>query len=280
MKTFANHGPQEQEDVNVYFQSRLSKWKNIYARDDVRGEIYRARQDRVLDWIDGLGLEPGSQMLEVGCGAGFLSIALAQRGFRLHAIDSVEDMVKLASQHAMAAQLTHLLSLSLGDVHCLTFEDNTFDLVVALGVIPWVERPELALQEIARVTKPGGYVLLTTDNWAALIDWLDPVYHPLSKPLKRGFSKVLKAVGISYRVPPTVTSHSCRQVDKMLAGLKLEKERGQTLGFGPFTFFNFPVVPKAIGKWLHMRLQRLADRNVAGLRSSGKHYIVLARKSA
>jgi ubiquinone/menaquinone biosynthesis C-methylase UbiE len=279
MKTFANHRLQVQEDVNVFFQSRLSKWKNIYANDGVRGEIYRTRQATVLDWIDGLGLEPSSQMLEVGCGAGFLSIALAQRGFRLHAIDSVEAMVSLASQHAVDAQLTHLLSLGLGDVNCLAFGDSAFDLVVALGVIPWLERPELAMQEIARVTKPGGYVLLTTDNWAALINWLDPVYHPLSKPLKQGFNKVFKSVGFPYRVP-IVTSQSCHQVDKMLAGLKLEKVRGKTLGFGPFTLFNCPVVPKAIGKWLHMRLQRLADRNVAGLRSSGKHYIVLARKPA
>ncbi len=279
MKAFSDPRFQEQKDVNVYFQSRLSKWKNIYASEGVRGEIYRARQAIVLDWIDGLGLEPGSRMLEVGCGAGFLSIALAQRGFHLHAIDSVEAMVEQARQHAVEAQLDHLLSLGLGDVNCLAFEDSAFDLVVALGVIPWLERPELAMQEIARVTKPGGYVLMTTDNWAGLINWLDPVHHPLLKPLKQGLNKVFRSVGFSYRVP-TVTSHSCRQVDKMLAGVKLEKMRGKTLGFGPFTLFNFPVVPKASGKWLHMLLQRLADQDVAGLRSSGKHYIVLARKSA
>jgi len=280
MKLFANHHLQEQEDVNVYFQSRLSKWKNIYANDGVRGDIYRARQATALDWIDGLGLELNSRMLEIGCGAGFLSIALAQRGFRLDAIDSVEAMVELARQHAMDAQLTHLLHLDLGDVNCLAFEDNSFDLVVALGVIPWIERPELAMQEIARVIKPGGYVLLTTDNWAGLISWLDPVHHPLVKPLKQGLNKVFKSVGFPYRVPPTVTSQSCRQVDKMLADIRLEKVRGKTLGFGPFTLFNCPVVPKASGKWLHMRLQRLADRNVAGLRSCGKHYIILAKKPA
>ena len=278
MKTSVNPHFQEQEDVNVYFQSRLSKWKNIYASDDVRGDIYRARQATVLDWIDGLDLEPNSQVLEVGCGAGFLSIALAQRGFRVQATDSVEAMVEQASQHVMDAQLTHLISLDISDVNCLAFEDCAFDVVVALGVIPWLERPELAIQEIARVTKPGGYVLLTTDNWAALISWLDPVHHPLVKPLKQGLNKVFRSVGFSYRVP-TVTSQSCRQVDKMLAGVRLEKVRGKAHGFGPFTLFNFPVVRKVIGKWLHMQLQRLADRNVAGLRSSGKHYIVLARKS-
>lgn len=279
MKTFANDSLQEQENVNAYFQSRLSKWKNIYASDCPRGEIYRARQATVLDWIDDLALEPGSRMLEVGCGAGFLSIALAQRGFRLNAIDSVEAMVELANQHAVDAHITNLLSLDLGDVNSLAIEDNAFDLVVALGVIPWLERPELAMQEIARVTRPGGYVILTTDNWAGLISFLDPVHNPLLKPLKQGLNKVLRSVGLHYRVP-IVTSQSCRDMDKTLASFKLDKVRGKTLGFGPFTLFNRTVVPKAIGKWLHIRLQRLADRNIPGFRSTGKHYIILTRKSA
>lgn len=279
MKTFANYSLQEQENVNAYFQSRLSKWKNIYASDCPRGEIYRARQATVLEWIDGLALEPGSRTLEVGCGAGFLSIALAQRGFRLHAIDSVEAMVELASQHATDAQITNLLSLDLGDVNSLAFEDNAFDLVVALGVIPWLERPEQAIQEIARVTRPGGYVILTTDNWAGLIGFLDPVHNPILKPLKQGLNKVLRSVGLHYRVP-IVTSQACHNMDETLASIKLDKVRGKTLGFGPFTLFNHTVLPKAIGKWLHIRLQLLADRNVPGFRFTGKHYIVLTRKSA
>ncbi len=279
MKTFATPDLQDQENVNAYFQSRLSKWKDIYASDSLRGEIYRSRQATVLDWIDGLALEPGSRMLEVGCGAGFLSIALAQRGFRLNAIDSVEAMVELASQHAADAQITNLLSLGLGDVNSLAFEDNAFNLVVLLGVIPWLERPELAMQEIARVTRPGGYVILTTDNWSGLIGFLDPVHNPMLKPLKQGLNKVLWSVGLHYRVP-IVTSQSCRDIDKTLVSIKLDKVRGKTLGFGPFTLFNRTVVPKAVGKWLHIRLQRLADRNVPGFRSTGKHYIVLARKSA
>src|SRR5260221_4767598 len=188
MKTFATPDLQDQENVNAYFQSRLSKWKDIYASDSLRGEIYRARQATVLNWIDGLALEPGSRMLDGCCRAGFLSIALAQRGFRLNAIDSVEAMVELASQHAADAQITNLLSLDLGDVNSLAFEDNTFDLVVALGVIPWLERPELAMQEIARVTMPGGYVILTTYNSTGLIGFLHPARRSILQAHKHGLN--------------------------------------------------------------------------------------------
>jgi 2-polyprenyl-3-methyl-5-hydroxy-6-metoxy-1,4-benzoquinol methylase len=273
-----DHRLQGQDKVNAYFQTRVSKWKNIYTRACLRGEIYRARQATVLDWIDGLALKPGARLLEIGCGAGFLSIALAQRGFRVNAIDSVEAMIELARLHAADIESTNQLSLDLGDVNALAFESNSFDLVVGVGVIPWLERPELAMQEIARVTKSNGYVILTTDNWAGMISFLDPVHNPMLTPLKRGLNKAFSLIGLHYRIP-VVTSQFCCAVDKTLAALKLYKVRGKTLGFGPFTLFNCEIIPEAVGKWLHRLFQRLADRNVPGFRSTGKHYITLTRKS-
>jgi 2-polyprenyl-3-methyl-5-hydroxy-6-metoxy-1,4-benzoquinol methylase len=268
-----------QNEVNAYFQARVSKWKNIYARATLRGEIYRARQAVVLDWIDGLALEPGARLLEIGCGAGFLSIALAQRGFRVNAIDAVESMIEQARLHASdMVESTNLLSLDVGDVNALAFADNSFDLVVGVGVIPWLERPELAMQEIARVTKPNGYVILTTDNRAGMISLLDPVHNPMFTTLKQGLNKAFSSLGLSYRIP-VVTSQFCYDMDNTLAALKLYKVRGKTLGFGPFTLFNCEIIPETVSKWLHRRLQSLAERNIPVLRSSGKHYVILTMKS-
>lgn len=279
MNVYDDYRLSVQNKVNAYFQTRVSKWKNIYARATLRGEIYRARQAVVLDWIDGLALKPGARLLEIGCGAGFLSIALAQRGFRVNAIDSVESMIEQARLHAAnMVESTNLLSLDVGDVNALAFEDNSFDLVVGVGVIPWLERPELAMQEIARVTKPNSYVILTTDNRAGMISLFDPVHNPMLTPLKQGLNKVFSSLGLHYRIP-VVTSQFCYDMDNTLAALKLYKVRGKTLGFGPFTLFNCEIIPEAVGKWLHRQLQCLADRNIPGFRSIGKHYIILTMKS-
>jgi 2-polyprenyl-3-methyl-5-hydroxy-6-metoxy-1,4-benzoquinol methylase len=270
----------QQEKVNAYFQSASSYWEDIYASGSVQGKVYRERQAAALAWIESLDLQPEARVLEIGCGAGFLSVALAQRGLRVQAIDPAEAMVELARQHAMESGTAELLSVELGDVCALAFEDGCFDLVVALGVIPWLERPELAIQEMARVTRPGSHVILTADNRGGLIVLLDPWYNPAFRPLRllvRGTRARLRP-HLPPSGAPAATFHSRRFIDEALASAGLAKTSGKTLGFGPFTFLGRRVLPEALGLVLHHRLQRLADRGVPVLRSMGVFHFVLARK--
>ena len=273
---------QEQEIVNSYFHSQAFFWKNIYTSGGVYAEIHRNRHTMALDWIDSLALAPGSTALDIGCGAGLMSVALSQRGFHVHAIDSVEAMIEQARKRAEEHKITDLLNVDIGDVYALAFEDDSFDLVVALGVIPWLERPELAIQEMARVTKPGGYVILTADNRARLSNLLDPWLNPVFAPFKCRVKNSLVRMGLRRQSPEGAgaTCHSRRFIDKALTQVDLRKTKSITLGFGPFSLFRHRVVPEPLGIALHYRLQHLVDRNIPGFRSAGAHYIVLARKSS
>ena len=270
----------QQQQVNAYFQSMSSFWKDIYASSGVYAEIHRDRHAAVLDWVDSLALAPGSQALEIGCGAGFMAVALAQRGFRVHAIDSVEAMVEQARRHAAESGTTGLLSLDVGDVYALAFEDGSFDLVIAVGVIPWLDRPALAIQEMARVTRPGRHVIFTADNRARLNNLLDPWLNPALPPLKRRVKDALERIGLRHQSLNNLeaTFHSRRFIDATLTRAGLAKTRDITLGFGPFSLFGRSILPEPLGTALHHRLQRLADCNVPGFRSTGAQYLVLARK--
>jgi len=280
MRKFGAPHRLEQERVNAYFRSQSLYWKEVYSSGVVEGEIYRERQEAALKWIESLALKPESRVLEIGCGAGFLAVVLAQRGLHVQAIDSTEAMVELARRHAVEAGVSRLLTVDLGDVCALTFVDASFDLVVALGVIPWLKRPEVALEEMARVTKPGGHIILTADNRARLIYLFDPMSNPALGPI-RLLMKDVRA-WLRPRVPSSgpleATHHSLRFIDEALASAGLAKICGKTLGFGPFTFLCRRVLPEALGLALHHRLQRFADRNVPVLRTKGLHYLVLARK--
>jgi ubiquinone/menaquinone biosynthesis C-methylase UbiE len=281
VKKNAKPSLQQQENVNAYFQSQSTFWKEIYVSNSVYAEIHRNRLATVLTWIDSLMLTADSKVLEIGCGAGLLAVALAKHGFRVHAIDPVEDMVKQARRHVVESGTSKLLSVDLGNVYSLPFEGGSFDLVVAVGVIPWLERPDLAIQEMARVTRSGGYLLLTADNRARLNNVLDPWLNPVLAPLKKRLKDTLDRLGLRRKSLEDIgaTSHSRRFIDLLLMRAELIKTRSTTLGFGPFSLLRRTLIPESFGTKLHYQLQRLADRNVLVLRSSGAHYIVLARKS-
>src|SRR6266699_752118 len=237
MNEFVDTRFQRQASVNAYFRSQSWFWREIYADNCVRADIIRDRHAAVLGWIDDLALPPGSQVLEIGCGAGFMAVALAQRGFRVQAIDSVESMVELAREHSMEADIAERLSVAVGDINALAFEDESFDLVLAIGVLPWIGQVEPAMQELARVTKPEGFVILTADNRARLHNLLDPLLNPVFVPLKRLAKNALAHTRLRRRSLKDIgaTSHSRRFIDTSLAQVGLIKSKGKTLGFGPFS---------------------------------------------
>jgi len=271
---------QEQGEVNAFFEATSSYWRDIYASPGVFAEIYRDRYRTVIAWIDSLALAPGSKVLEIGCGAGFMAIAMAERGFHVHALDPADAMIELARRHADESGSADLLCFEVGDVCSLPFADLSFDLVIAIGVLPWLARPEIAMQEMARVTRPGGHVIVTADNQLRLSNLFDPLRNPALAPLRRRAKQLLgrlklrrpslKKVNASY--------HTRRFIDDVVARVKLVKVRSMTVGFGPFSFMGHAIVPESVGTALHRRLQHLAERNVPVLRSTGAQYIVAAVK--
>lgn len=275
-----------QVQVNVYFQMQSSFWKDIYTQGDVYAEIHQQRYARVLSWVEQLNLARGTQALDIGCGAGFLTLALAERGFRVRAIDSVEAMLTQTRQHAEEAGLAEHLSVGIGNITALDFADDSFDIVLAIGVIPWIGQgkgpAQLAIQEMKRITKPGGYILFTADNRWRFASWFDPLLSPPLLGFKIWLKAQLERVGLRKRSAAKVGSylHAPRFIDQTLATFGLAKIKSTTLGFGPFTFFHGSLLTKKAGIALHQRLQRLAERGVPILRGTGAQYIVLAQKPA
>lgn len=271
--------PQQQERVKAYFQFQSSYWQDVYTIRGVQAEIIRDRHTAILNWVDDLALAPGSQALEIGCGAGFMAIALAQRGLRVDGIDSAEAMIDLARQNAVeSGTAPAMLSFEVSDVYSLPYKDASFDLLIAIGVLPWLDRAELAVREMARVTKPGGYIILTTANRAGLASLLDPLISPVLRPLKLRVKSALVRLG--HRQPsPAMVFHSSRSIDSILRQMDFAKVKGMTRGFG-FSLFRHAMLPESLGTAFNRRLQHLADQRVLGLRSTGMAYIVMVRKSA
>jgi ubiquinone/menaquinone biosynthesis C-methylase UbiE len=273
-------GSEEQRRVTDRFEVQATFWDDLYRRTDVYGLVYQHRRRLALAMTDQLGLPPGSHVLEVGCGAGHTAVALAQRGFQVEAMDPTPKLLRIARQNADRAGMAERIRLLLGDAHRLPLEDGSVALVVALGVVPWLHSPPLAVGELARVLEPGGHVVISADHRNRLSFWLDPLYTPPLAPVRAVAKRVLGAAGLWHPRPDVVpaTYHTIREFDRLLAAAGLVRVRGAVYGFGPFSLFGHEVLPERLGVRLHCWLQRLADRGVPLLRSAGAQYLVLARK--
>lgn len=104
-------------------------------------------------------LRPGMRFLDVAAGGGALSIPAARRGAEVLATDFSAAMVGRLDARAREEGLSNLDSRVM-DGHNLELEDGTFDISGSqLGIMLFPDRPR-ALSELARVTKPGGHVLM------------------------------------------------------------------------------------------------------------------------
>lgn len=107
------------------------------------------------------GLQPEMRVLDVAAGSGALSIPAARAGAQVVATDISPAMVERLEARAAAEGLANLEGRVM-DGHALEFEDDTFDIAGSqFGVMLFPDLPK-GVRELARVTKPGGRVLLVT----------------------------------------------------------------------------------------------------------------------
>ena len=112
---------------------------------------------------------PGERALDIGCGPGLTTLALAEAvGLQGHvvAVDMAEPMLHLARQRCRYWPQVQLQNL---DVAQLPMADNSFDIALATQVYEYVPDIAQALKELARVVRPGGRVLLVDTDWESAV---------------------------------------------------------------------------------------------------------------
>jgi 2-polyprenyl-6-hydroxyphenyl methylase/3-demethylubiquinone-9 3-methyltransferase len=100
--------------------------------------------------------------LDVGCGGGILAEEFAGMGFHVVGIDPSEQSLATATQHAQSMGLT--IDYHQGTGESVPYADNTFPVVYCCDVLEHVRDLPKVINEIYRVTKPGGYFFFDTLN--------------------------------------------------------------------------------------------------------------------
>jgi ubiquinone biosynthesis O-methyltransferase len=112
----------------------------------------------------------GAAVLDLGCGGGFMAVALAGRGAKVTGIDPSEGAIAAARRYAEENKLEIEYRVSGGE--SLPFADGVFDVVVCVDVLEHVEDLRRVLSEVARVLRPNGIFLFDTINRTRLAAFL------------------------------------------------------------------------------------------------------------
>jgi SAM-dependent methyltransferase len=163
----------------------------------------------------------GKRVLDVGCGAGTDLVRFAKGGAVVSGVDLSSSAIALAKQNF--AQQGLAADLREADGEKLPFDDNSFDLVFAHGVVQYTASDHALVDECRRVLKPGGTAVFQVYN---RVSWLN------------GLSKVMK-VPLEHEDAPVLKRYSAREFRALLTAfrdVRIVEER-------------FPVKSRLHGGW-------------------------------
>ena len=136
-------------------EQAYDRWAPVY--DLVFGGVFSKGRDAAIQATNKIG----GRVLEVGVGTG-ISLPLYSPNVRIFGTDISEAMLNKAKQKVAEARLKNIEGLAVMDAEKLEFPDDSFDVVMAQYVVTAVPNPEAALDEFARVVRPGGELIILT----------------------------------------------------------------------------------------------------------------------
>ncbi len=143
--------------IQPHNEKPAAVWSSGGAKYD---RISRGIADSIEHCVLRLDPQPGERILDLATGTGWTSRAVAKRGAKVTGCDIAADLVAAARERAKAEGLD--IAYRIGDAEKLPFSDGEFDAVISTCGVMFASRPEAAAAEVARVTRKGGRLAITT----------------------------------------------------------------------------------------------------------------------
>jgi ubiquinone/menaquinone biosynthesis C-methylase UbiE len=141
---------------------RLNPNKALWEKGDFTRLAATMRQSGE-DLIDGLGVRPDMDVLDLGCGDGTTALPSAHRGARVTGIDIAANLVAAGNARARETGLPNLRFQEGDASHLAGVADESFDLLVSIFGAMFAPRPLDTAHEMVRVVRPGGRIVM--GNW-------------------------------------------------------------------------------------------------------------------
>jgi SAM-dependent methyltransferase len=152
---------------------------------------YRGRRTIVSAELDRLELPPDAEVLDAGCGSGRTLEDLTAYG-NVHGVELDKDAAAYAAARGCG-------EVRVGRLEELPWVSDTFDLITCLDVLEHLPDDRVALTELRRVTKPGGWLLATVPAYPALWSLHDKANYHFRRYTRRTLREATRAAGWELR---------------------------------------------------------------------------------
>ncbi|MFC1949271.1 class I SAM-dependent methyltransferase [Chloroflexota bacterium] len=145
----------------------FDEWPEYYERWFATpiGELVKGIEGELIHEL--LDPEPGEKILDAGCGTGIFTLDFLAGGARVVGLDISGQMLR----HSIKKNAGYPFPKIQGDMLYLPFKDNSFEKSVSITALEFIADAKRAVDELFRITRPGGYVVVATLNslspWAA-----------------------------------------------------------------------------------------------------------------
>lgn len=153
---------------NIEFHRRSKEELNDFIKK-LELQALETAEERIPLYLE-VGVKDAEITLDVGCGSGFVTrdIAHLTKG-KVVGIDGSFDLIKVAMNLLRDFKNVEFY---VGSAEILPFCDNTFDIITCNLLLMWVDNPQQVVNEMARVTKPGGKVLASLEpDYGGKLHW-------------------------------------------------------------------------------------------------------------
>lgn len=247
----------QKKNVDSYFSSSRSWQGGLYKDEtDYFARAVRRRLAYSMQMVEGLALPPGSKVLDVGCGAGAYVEQLYRMGYDVTGVDLTVEMLEATRNRLGAsADESDRLHLRQGDVENIPFPDESFDLVICVGVLSYLRSDEKAHAEMRRVLRPGGHLILAVRNIYCLTD-IDFLFRQKLKATFR--DKALQthlAACPDYAFPTewvakerqySFKAYKIRKYERVMKDAGFKRKRSMTYGFEFRRLRKLKIIPVSV----------------------------------
>jgi 2-polyprenyl-6-hydroxyphenyl methylase/3-demethylubiquinone-9 3-methyltransferase len=153
------------ESVNVdqaeiaRFEAAASRWWDPQGEMRPLHELNPVR----LAYVERSGRLEGRDVLDVGCGGGLLSEAMARKGARVTGLDMATELLKVAELHSLETGVAVRYLLQSAEQHAVDHAGG-YDVVTCMEMLEHVPDPAQVVVALAALVRPGGHVFLSTIN--------------------------------------------------------------------------------------------------------------------